>query len=603
MAITNEKLLRLTPFPYEIQEVEKPNLLRDIYPYTEVPKIFFDNKIVYMEPAEDMFITDTTFRDGQQARPPYTTEQIVTLFKFLSRLGGPNGVIRQTEFFVYNKKDKEAIEACRELGLRYPEITGWIRANRSDLKHVKELGLKETGILMSVSDYHVFLKLRKNRKEVVQEYLEVIDAALEAGITPRCHLEDITRADIYGFVIPFVQKLMRVSETSDVPIKIRACDTMGYGVSYPEAALPRSVPKLIHVLIHEAGVPSKQLEWHGHNDFHKVLINATTAWLYGCSGANGTLLGFGERTGNTPIEALVIDYISLTGDNNGIDTRVITEIADYFRKELNVKIPPNYPFVGSEFNATSAGIHIDGVLKDPEVYTIFDTEKILNRPVEVIIGHKSGLASIAYWVNRTLGLEGDEKIDKRHPGIVRINEWVERQYENGRNTTISPEELLLQARKFLPDYFQSDLDKLKQKAKEIALHLVEETVEIEDIRSMDPSKQEPVMTRILNENPFIQWIYVVNLDGRMITRNIVHPEDRAKYSSVGPNDDFSDRPWFIEPLKDGKAHVTDFYVSKYTGALCITVSAPIRNASEEIVGVMGVDIRFEELVKLEESIE
>ena len=587
---------------YEIKDVDEPDLLRDIYPYDEVPRIRFDHKVVPFEPAEDMFITDTTFRDGQQARPPYTAEQIVDLFDLLHRLGGPNGVIRRTEFFLYSDRDKEAVEECLRREYRFPEITGWIRAVKDELELVKATGIKETGILMSISDYHVFLKLGKNRKQAAEDYLEVVRAALEVGIKPRCHLEDITRADFYGFVIPFAQQLMRLAEDSEIPVKVRACDTLGYGVTYPGAALPRSVPKLIHGLIHDGGVPSAQLEWHGHNDFHKVHINAATAWLYGCSGANGTLLGFGERTGNPPIEGLMMEYIGLTGDTNGTDTTVITEIADYFRDKLKARVSANYPFVGADFNTTRVGIHADGVLKNPEIYSIFDTEKILNSPLDITISDKSGLAGIAVWVNRHLGLQGEDMIDKRHPGIVRIHEWVADQYTKGRVTGISSEEMLLQARKFLPDLFESDLDKLKIKASEIATHLVEDAVETPEIRSMDPAQQEPVMHKILNENPFIQWIYVTNLDGYLLgSKNIVHTEDKAKYHSAGIGDDLSDRPWFIGPLKDGKVFVTDFYISRYTGALCITVSAPIRDASEEIVGIMGVDIRFEELVKLEEQ--
>ena len=594
-------LLKPSLTAYEIEDVDEPNLLRDIYPYSEVPKIQFDHKVVPLEPAEDIFITDTTFRDGQQARPPYTAEQIVDLFDLLHRLGGPNGVIRRTELFLYSDRDRIAAEECFRREYSFPEITGWIRAVKNELELVKSIGMKETGILMSISDYHVFLKLKKNRKQAAQDYLEVARAALEAGITPRCHLEDITRADFYGFVIPFAQQLMRLAEDSGIPVKVRACDTLGYGISYPGATLPRSVPKLIYELIHEGGVPSEHLEWHGHNDFHKVHINASTAWLYGCSGANGTLLGFGERTGNPPIEGLVMEYIGLTGNTNGVDTTVITEIADYFRDNLGARVPANYPFVGSDFNTTRASIHADGVLKDPEIYSIFDTDKILKRSLDVTISNRSGLPSIAIWVNSHLGLEGEDAIDKRHPGIVRIHEWVEVQYAKGRITGISSEEMLLQARKFLPDLFESDLDKLKMKASDIATHLVEDAVEMSEIRSMEPQQQEPIMQKILNENPFIQWIYVTDLDGYLMTKNIVHPEDRAKYHQVGMSDDLSDRPWFIGPLKDGKTFVTDFYTSRYTDALCITVSAPIRNASEEIVGIMGVDIRFEELVKLEEQ--
>ena len=86
------------------------------------------------------------------------------------------------------------------------------------------------------------------------------------------------------------------------------------------------VQRIVRAFTDEAGVPGAWLEWHGHNDFHKVLVNGVTAWLYGCGGVNGTLMGFGERTGNAPLEALVIDYISLTGNDEAADPTVITEI-------------------------------------------------------------------------------------------------------------------------------------------------------------------------------------------------------------------------------------------------------------------------------------
>lgn len=324
---------------YRLLDVPEPNLMREIFPYDEVPRIDFDHKLLPIDPAEDMFITDTTFRDGQQARPPYSAKQIEAIFDFLHRLAGPNGVIRQSEFFLYTEKDRKALELCLAKGYRYPEITAWIRAVAEDLKLVVEMRLKETGILASVSDYHIFLKLRSTRQAVLEKYLAIVRAALDRGIVPRCHFEDITRADIYGFCIPFAMELMRLREESGIDIKIRLCDTLGFGVTYPGAALPRSVPKLVRAFIDDAGVPGRLLEWHGHNDFHKVISNAVTAWLYGCSGVNGTLLGFGERTGNAPIEGLIVEYIGLRGDTSGIDTTAITDMAEYFKQELSYRIP------------------------------------------------------------------------------------------------------------------------------------------------------------------------------------------------------------------------------------------------------------------------
>ncbi len=587
---------------YQLVNVKTPNLFEEIFPYDEICRIEFDDKIIPIQPAKEMYITDTTFRDGQQARPPFSVKNIVDLYEFLHRLGGPNGVIRQTEFFLYSSRDKEAVEKCKEKGYSFPEITGWIRANTKDLNLVKEMGLKETGILTSVSDYHIFLKLNLNRKQAMDKYLRIVNASLEKGIIPRCHFEDLTRADIYGFVIPFAIELMKLSEKSKLPVKIRLCDTLGYGVTYPEAALPRSVPKLVRALIDEAGFPGKYLEWHGHNDFHKVHINAATAWLYGCYYVNGTILGFGERTGNPPIESLIIEYIGLRGENHGIDTRIITEIATYVEKELKIHIPANYPFVGSEFNSTSAGIHMDGLLKDEKIYNIFNTEKILNRPPKVQITDKSGLAGIAYWINTELRMRGiDKQVDKLHPGVIKINKWITKQYEMGRITAISREEMEREARKHLPELFISEYDKLKSHAYDMAAHLIKEILNLPEIRSMDPDKQEPVLEDLITENPFIQFAYICNLEGKKITKNITQVVDRAKYSRFGLHEDFSDRDWFITPLKDGKIHVTDIHTSAITGKLIITVSAPIRDDEENIVGILGVDIRFEDLAKLEEE--
>jgi len=580
-------------------EVDEPNLMREIFPYEEVPRIDFDHKLLPIDPAEDMFITDTTFRDGQQARPPYTVKQIGAIFDFLHRLSGPNGVIRQSEFFLYTDKDRKALDLCRSKGYRYPEITGWIRAVESDLRLVAEAGLPETGILTSVSDYHIFLKLKADRKGVMAKYLSIVRAALDKGIVPRCHFEDVTRADVYGFCVPFAIELMKLREESGIDIKMRLCDTLGFGVTYPGSALPRSVPKLVRAFIDDAGVPGHLLEWHGHNDFHKVLVNTATAWLYGCSGANGTLLGFGERTGNAPIEGLIMEYIGIKGSVHGIDTTAVTDAVEYFKEELGYRIPPNYPFVGEEFNATSAGIHADGLVKHEEIYNIFDTGKLLKRPISVIITDKSGVAGVAYWVNNRLKLEGDRRLDKRHPGVLKIHKRVMKEYEQGRNTSISNEELERWARRYLSEYFVSEFDQLKQKAYALAAHMVEEVVESEAVRSMDSGRQEAVLQTLLDLNPFIQYIYITDAQGIKITRNITHIVDKAKYESARVGEDLSDRPWFIEPMKNGRVHLTDFYTSRYTGALCITVSAPIRNEVEEIVGILGMDMRFEDLAKME----
>ena len=441
-------LLEQKIYKYELQDVAEPNLYRDIYPYTGVPRVAFNHRRVPLGMPKDIWITDTSFRDGQQSMEPYSVEQIVELYRLMSKLGGLYGIIRQTEFFVYSEKDRKAIEKCKELGLKFPEITTWIRASREDFKLVKDLGIRETGILVSCSDYHIFKKMKMTRKQCMEYYLATVSDAFEAGVMPRCHLEDITRADFYGFVVPFVNELMRLSEQAGIPVKIRACDTMGYGVPYPEVALPRSVPGIIYGLRHYADVPSEMLEWHGHNDFYKAVANASTAWLYGAAAVNCSLLGIGERTGNVPLEAMVMEYASLRGSLDGMDTTVITEIAEFFKKSIGHTVSDMTPFVGRNFNVTRAGIHADGLMKDQEIYNIFDTEKILGRRPSVLIGKTSGLAGIAYWINDYYNLPEGKTVDKRSPLVVKLKEWIDNEYASGRQTTLTPHELDEKIRSF-----------------------------------------------------------------------------------------------------------------------------------------------------------
>ncbi len=438
---TVNNLLELEEHMYPLVDVESPNVFRNLFPYDEVPKIAFNDRIVPHNMPKEIWITDTTFRDGQQSRAPYTTDQIVTIYDYLHKLGGPNGMIRASEFFLYSKKDRDAVYKCMERGYQFPEITSWIRASKEDFQLVKDIGMKETGILVSCSDYHIFYKLKMDRRKAMDHYLNIVRECLETGISPRCHLEDITRADIYGYVIPFCVELMKLMDEYKIPIKVRACDTMGYGVNYPGAVIPRSVQGIIYGLNKHAGVSPHLLEWHGHNDFYKAVSNSTTAWLYGCAGINASLFGIGERTGNTPLEAMVFEYAQLKGDLNGMDTTVITELAEYYRKEIGYEIPPRTPFVGENFNVTRAGIHADGLLKNEEIYNIFDTEKFLNRPALCAVSNTSGLAGIAHWINMYYKLPEEKQVSKQSKLVKNIKEIVDKEYESGRVTVMTNQEL------------------------------------------------------------------------------------------------------------------------------------------------------------------
>ena len=588
--------------PLTLDNRVEPELYRDVFPYTHVSRIEFDDTFLVPRPADPMFITDTTFRDGQQARPPYTVKQIARIYDLLHKLGGKSGLIQASEFFMYSPKDRKAIEVCRSRGYRFPRVTGWIRANMDDLKIAHDMEFDEVGLLTSMSDYHIFLKLGKTREQAMNDYLKVVTKALEWGIVPRCHFEDVTRADIYGFCLPFARKLMELSHEASMPIKIRLCDTMGYGVPFPGAALPRSVQRIVRAFTDEAGVPGAWLEWHGHNDFHKVLVNGVTAWLYGCGGVNGTLMGFGERTGNAPLEALVIDYISLTGNDEAADPTVITEIAQYFEKELDYRIPDNYPFAGKDFNATSAGIHVDGLAKNEEIYNIFDTTKILNRSVPIIINDKAGRAGVAYWINQQFNLPPERQVSKNHPAVGQIHTRIMAAYEEGRNTSFSNKEIKNLVRRFMPELFDSEFDQMKRIAGELASNLVERLAR--DCQSTaDSEALTAQLQHFVRDYSFIQYAYVTDVKGHSTAIAISDPGDQKGYKAFPIGFDYSNREWFLQPMRTGKLHITNVHQSQVTGQLIITVSTVITDANDEIIGVLGADIQLEEIIRRAESLE
>ena len=445
-------------------EEGQPNLLEKVLPFSGVPRMAFEGKACELIDGEMvefdfekrksalLVLSDTTFRDGQQARPPYTKRQMLHLYGLLGKLSGPNRVIDNTEFFLYADNDVDTVTACLEefqSHPHYPEPTAWIRGLRDDslyLKLMQHLGIRETGLLSSCSDYHIFLKLKKNWKTAADEYLSMGKMAAERDIRVRFHLEDVTRANIDGFVLPFINMIARFADElpEELKPKVRLCDTMGFGLPYPSVALPRSVPKLVYKMVRE-GIPSHRLEWHGHNDFHLVIANAVTAWLCGCDILNGTLMGFGERTGNPPIEAGIVMYRALKGPN-GTNMKAITEIADYYRS-MGTIIPSDHPFVGEDANRTRAGIHGHGLAMDERIYQIFDTTNLLGTPPSITITDKSGIQGIVFWVQCFLAENVAERtevaVKKTH--LVRIAKWIDYQYDVlGRTTGISDSEMVSQ---------------------------------------------------------------------------------------------------------------------------------------------------------------
>jgi isopropylmalate/homocitrate/citramalate synthase len=285
----------------------EPELFEQAFPRDGFPVYDWAEWPAELPPA--VWTTETTHRDGQQGGLPLTVEQGIRIYELQCAFTGTSGALRQAEFFVYREADRRMLEAALERhGDGAPvEPTTWIRASAKDAGLVREIGVRETGMLASASDYHTFHKFTPGgRRTAAASYLDAVRVVLDAGLRPRLHLEDATRAP-REFVLPFVEAVQEVaSGYADVgPPKFRICDTMGLGLPYEHVAWPRSVPKQVRAL-REMGVAAEELEFHPHNDTHLVVANCLAALQAGCAAVNGTLLGKGERTGNAPLEAVLL---------------------------------------------------------------------------------------------------------------------------------------------------------------------------------------------------------------------------------------------------------------------------------------------------------
>lgn len=369
-------------------------------------------------------------REGQQAWRPFSEAEALRVYEALAELNGGGRAIRYTEVFVYSEKDRRLARRLLEAGYEYPRVRGWIRATKQDVRLLAESGLEETVVLTSISDYHIHFKLGVNREEALESYLEAVEEAYRRGVVVECALEDVTRADP-RLVREFLERLVRLAERYGVEPKARLSDTLGLGLPFREAELPRSVPRLVELAL-DAGLKPENLGFHGHNDFGLATANHLAAWLSGAMEANCTLLGVGERTGNCPLELMLLHYVSLTG--NSANLRAVTRAAQLLAG-MGWRIPENQPLVGAKAFTQKSGIHIDGLLKNPLVYLPMDVEEVLGRSFEVEITPYSGRAGILYWLRSRLGVT----LDKSHPGVERAAALM-REVFNGRES-LTDEEL------------------------------------------------------------------------------------------------------------------------------------------------------------------
>jgi isopropylmalate/homocitrate/citramalate synthase len=421
----------------QMPDPSEPELFERAFPRDAFPAYDWTQRPPELPPV--IWTTETTHRDGQQGGLPLTIEQGVRIYELQCAFTGQSGALRQAEFFVYRDADRRMLEAALE---RYAdgapvEPTTWIRASANDAALVRDVGVRETGMLASASDYHTFHKFTPGgRRNAATAYLDAVRAVLDAGLRPRLHLEDATRAP-REFVLPFVEAVQNVASSYPelAPPKFRICDTMGLGLPYENVTWPRSVPKQVRAL-REAGVAPEDLEFHPHNDTHLIVANCLAALEAGCCAINGTLLGKGERSGNAPLEAVLLHAAGMGCLPELPDFRALNELVELY-DEMDQSVPAKYPLYGRDAHRTRAGIHADGLNKFWWMYAPFDVPTLLGRPLELSFTKDSGIAGLVFLVKQHTGREPS----KDDPELRRVHDELLRQFDAGRQTAVEWEEI------------------------------------------------------------------------------------------------------------------------------------------------------------------
>ncbi len=404
--------------------------------YDDLPKI-------KLPLGQEVFISDSTIRDGSQMPGiVMSKKQKMQIFEFLHKIG-----IEKLESFVFNPRDKESVKAMIKKGYEYPEVTGWARANPADIDLILEAdGIKETGILMSVSDSHIIDKMGlPDRNAAEEKYIDAIQYAVDHGLQTRAHIEDMTRADNHGFVYPLIKKIIEI----DPDCTIRLCDTLGMGIPFLSVEEPYGIPQIVQHLKNEIGV--KNIETHIHDDFGLGVANTLAGYWYGANWSSLTFLGIGERAGNTEMEKILLFLQQRVEGFDKYNLEGVTEFARLVESELGIRVPRNKAVVGKNIFAHESGIHTAGVIKNPFTYEAYPPE-IVGGKRQLLIGDSSGLEVLRHKVEETLNelIKVKTKVMKRDPRLKSIQADIQRLYEKElRISCISDEEI----RGYVEKYF------------------------------------------------------------------------------------------------------------------------------------------------------
>jgi homocitrate synthase NifV len=272
--------------------------------------------------------------------------------------------------------EKETIAKIAKLGLN-ASIMAWNRAVIDDVKESLECGVDAVAISISTSDIHIEHKLRTSRQWVLDHMTSAVQFAKKEGVYVSVNAEDASRTDI-DFLIEFAKCAKEAGAD-----RLRFCDTVGILDPFKTFDVIKRIKESIDI----------DIEMHTHNDFGMATANALAGFKAGANFIGVTVNGLGERAGNAALEEVVMALKHVYKYDIGIDTKRFRELSEYVSAASGRQLPSWKAIVGTNVFAHESGIHVDGALKDPHTYEIFDPDEVgLER--QIVIGKHSGTAAL-----------------------------------------------------------------------------------------------------------------------------------------------------------------------------------------------------------------